>query len=284
MAWLARWLMFDLHITQGEERFLRFFTHPAMYAIRPAARRASRRLIHTVPRLVELEHFAKNGIEGLYTPGGFSTAWQDYQKYLTLNLTLNTNGTENELRTPYQILLHTAKQTTEQHTFHYASQAHNNHFFFNQLTDKSRAEKTRPSRFLLERLADINFPSAEAFRDHFLLVANKLEGQGWVFLVELPDKRLKVLACHNDGTPYYYGKNQSLDLNASVDEAALDALNAVKEQAASNQRDLTLPLLAVSVWDVAYLHDYGATGRADYLARVWECINWDVVNKRLFQV
>lgn len=242
------------------------------------------RLIHTVPKLRNVEQFTKNGIEGLYSPEGFKTAWLDYQKFLTLNLTLHTNGTENELRPPYQILLQTAKKTTEQHVFHFASQAHNNHFFFEQLSDKSSVKKTRPSRFLLERLADINLPTIDAFREQFLLAADSSFGQGWVFLVELPDKSLKILKCNNDGTPYYYGKNQSLDLNGSVDELTLDNLNKVKELAQNGEKDFTLPLLAINVWDVAFIQDYGTTGRADYLANVWECINWDIVNKRLFQV
>ena len=102
--------------------------------------------------------------------------------------------------------------------------------------------------------------------------------------MELPDKSLKILKCNNDGTPYYYGKNQSLDLNGSVDELTLDNLNKVKELAQNGEKDFTLPLLAINVWDVAFIQDYGTTGRADYLANVWECINWDIVNKRLFQV
>lgn len=245
---------------------------------------ATARLIHNVPKLKNVEKFTENGILGLYSPEGFKTAWLDYQKYLTLKLTLHTNGTENELRPPYQILLQTAKQTTEQHVFHFASQAHNNHFFFEQLTNEEDAKKTRPSRFLLDRLADLNLPNLEAFREQFLAAADSSFGQGWTFLVELPDKSLKIINCNNDGTPYYYGKNQSLDLNGSVDEQALDSLNNVKQLAEEGSKDFTLPLLAINRWDVAFISDYGTTGRANYLNNVWECINWDVVNKRLFQV
>ncbi|KAG2734247.1 hypothetical protein G9P44_002253 [Scheffersomyces stipitis] len=243
-----------------------------------------RRGLHQVPVLKNQTKFAQSGIEGLYSAKGFNSIWTEYQKYLTLNLTLHTNGTENELKTPYQILLHTAKQTTEQHIFHYASQAHNNHFFVEQLTDKEEAAKTRPSRLLMEKLAYEDISDVETFRDRMLLLADSSFGQGWVFLVERPDKSLKVVRCNNDGTPYYYGKNQSLDLNGGVDEGSFEYLNKLNERAAEGERDYSLPILAINCWEHAYITDYGVSGKADYLTNMWECINWDVVNKRLFQI
>lgn len=243
---------------------------------------SSRRLLHLVPKLKNAAEFTEKGIAGLYSPQGFRTAWLDYQKYLTAQLSLRTVGTENETRTPYQILLLTAKQTTQQHTFHYASQAHNNHFFFEQLSDKETAQKTKPLRFLMERLADQNITSLEELRTAVNSRANSVLGQGWVFLVEKEDKSVELITCHNDGTPYYWGKRQALDLNGAVDEASFDALEAAKN--AAHQLDFTLPLLAINFWDVAYYEDYGITGRAEYLDHVWDCINWDVVNRRMFQI
>lgn len=246
--------------------------------------RIGTRSLHDVPVLKNHQAFASAGIDGLYTPNGYKSAWVDYQRYLTTKLTLNTTGTENESRSTYQILLLTAKQTTEQHTFHYASQAHNNHLFFEQLANKDEAKLTKPSRFLMERLADQNISSQEQLKDRIQALAQSALGQGWIFLVELPDKSTRLMLCNNDGTPYYYGKNQSLDLNGSISETSFDAITAIKEKAAAGELDFTLPLLAINLWDVAYLEDYGVTGRSAYLDKVWECINWDVVNKRMFQI
>lgn len=243
-----------------------------------------RRAFHDVPKMKDAEIFRQEGIKGLYSPAGFKSSWLDYQKYLTLNLTLLTNGTENELRSPYQIALQTAKNTNEQHTFHFASQAHNNHFFFEQLTNRDEALTTKPSRFILEKLADKDFLDLQSFKKEILSKAESFIGQGWVFLVELPDKSLKILKCNNDGTPYYYGKNQSLDLNGGIDEGTFDSLQRTKELAAEGSRDFTLPILAINVWDTAYITDYGVTGKAEYLEKLWDCINWNVVNKRLFQL
>lgn len=240
--------------------------------------------IHEVPVLRDHGTFSEKGIQGLYSSSGYKAAWIDYQKYLTMNLTLLTNGSENEVKTPYQILLHTAKQTTEQHTFHFASQAHNNHFCFEQLTNKSEARSTSPSRNLLGRLSDQGFGGIEEFKNAMLSTANSAIGQGWVFLVEGPDKSLKILKCNNDGTPYYYGKNQSLDLNGGIDETSFDHYNRIKQLTQENERDFSLPILGINYWDSSYINDYGVNGKAEYLANYWDCINWNVVNKRLFQL
>lgn len=255
-----------------------------MFARLGSTIRRAARSIHTVPKLQNQQQIADNGISGLYSPAGFKTAWPDYQTFLTTNLSLHTVGSANETRTPYFILLNTAKQTTEQHTFHYASQAHNNHFFFQQLGNKEDVQHSRPSRFIMDRLADLNIPTVEELKKTMLSEAEKLNGQGWVFLVELPDKSLKIIRCNNDGTPYFYGKNQLLDMNGAVSEETFDELNITKKKAANGELDLTLPLLALNCWDVAYLADYGITGKSEYLSNVWDCINWDVVNKRLFQL
>lgn len=242
------------------------------------------RRLHDVPVLKNQELFNKVGISGLYSPQQFDLIWNDYQKYLTLNLTLHTTGTENELRTPYQILLKTAKNTTEQHVFHYASQAHNNHFVLEQLTNKEQAQKTKPLRLLMEKLAGLNIADLDALRENMLVLADSSFGQGWVFLVEDANKALQIIRCNNDGTPYYYAKNQSLDLNGGVDEGSFEYLNLLKQMAETNKKDWTLPILGINCWDVAYIKDYGVGGKADYLANFWDCINWDVVNKRLFLV
>lgn len=240
------------------------------------------RRVHTVPTLKSHPSFATAGIQGLFSPAGFNQAWSQYQEYLTTNLTLHTNGTENETRSPYQIILLTAKQTTNQHVFHYALQAHHNHFFFEQLADKETASQTRPSRFIMERLADLEISNADELKTKIVKASNSVLGQGWVYLVEKADKSLAIETYNNDGTPFFHGKNQSVDLNGPISSASLDHVTRLK--ARSNDLDFTLPLLAISLWDVSYMHDYGVNGRREYLDRVWECINWDVVNKRLFQL
>lgn len=231
------------------------------------------RALHTVPRLALHDTFAKLGVDGLYLAQGYAGAWLEYQKYLTTQLSLCTTGTRFDNRTPLQVLLLAAKDTTQQHTFHYALQAYNNHFFFEQLAPRAQAQATRPSRFILE-LAGLTL---DDIRKEAVRLADT-PGQGWVFLVERGDKKIELMRCRNDGTPFYYGKNQSFDFNTSADEAGFD------EMAQRTDVDLTLPLLAIPFWDVAYYADYGLGGRAEFVGKVFDCINWDVVNRRKFQV
>ncbi|CAH6718159.1 37S ribosomal protein S26, mitochondrial [[Candida] jaroonii] len=246
--------------------------------------RITKRLIHDVPKLKGQYKYETSGIEGLYSPEGFKGAWTDYQKFLTMNLTLLTNGTENEFKSPYQILLNTAKQTTEQHIFHYASQAHNNHFVFQQLTNKSEASKTQPSRNLMGRINDMGFKNLQELYDQIVKLSETMNGQGWIFLVENPDKSLKLIQCNNDGTPYFYGKNQSLDLNGGISEQTYEKYLELKNQVEENSRDFTLPILGINLWDHAYINDYGINGREEYLKNLWSSLNWDVINGRLFEL
>lgn len=267
-------------------------TAPQMFTKIALAGRSSRRSqfgiikrsLHDVPVLKKQPEFAQNGIAGLYSANGFKSAWSEYQKYLTTNLTLKTKGTQHETCTPFQIILLTSKNGLEQPIFHYASQAHNNHLFFELLTDKDAAAETVPSRFLMERLADENILTLQDLKDKIIEAANTLTGQGWVYLVERGDKSLKVIASNNDGTPYYFGRGASFDMNGAISESTYEQYEALKEQIKEGELDFTLPLLAINVWDVAFWADYGLNGKQEYLKNVVDCISWDVVNQRRFQI
>ncbi|MCX8071998.1 MAG: superoxide dismutase [Candidatus Binatia bacterium] len=41
-----------------------------------------------------------------------------------------------------------------------------------------------------------------------------------------------------------------------------------------------VPLLVMDVWEHAYMVDYGATGRPQYMQAFWRNVNWPVVEKR----
>ncbi|GME81980.1 unnamed protein product [Ambrosiozyma monospora] len=214
----------------------------------------------------------------------FKLSWIDYQDYLTKKLTLNTVGTAFETRTPLAITLSSARKSHLAPVYHYASQAHNNHFFFQQLKDASETE-VKPEDIIkpqLLKMINNSFENLENFKNTFLYAADTLSGNGWVFLVEDEYKNLKIIQCNNDGTPYLYSKNQSIDLNGAIDLADYEKLISHEEKLANKVKDYSLPLLAVNVWEQAYVEDYGVTGKADYLENFWKCIDWEVVNKRLF--
>ncbi|KAI5956276.1 hypothetical protein KGF54_000751 [Candida jiufengensis] len=244
------------------------------------------RLIHTLPKLHNHEIWSKEGIPGLLSSKGYNTSWTDYQNYLLTKLTLLTNGTLNETKTPYEILLNTAKQTTQQHTFHYASMSHMNHFFFQQLTTLEESKLTKPSRFLMEKLMHQDILDINSLRNKILHMAENSYGQGWIYLVEDKNKNLNFLQCYNDGTPFYFGKRQQLDLNGGIDEITYKNLNKLEKRNSSESEDdeKYLPILAINYWDFMYIEDYGVTGKSQYLNNLWDHLNWDVINKRLFQI
>lgn len=240
----------------------------------------AKRGIHLAPRLPQQTAFAKSGIPGLMSKDQFQMAWTDYQDFLTKNLSLKSIGTSFEARTPLSIILSTAKKQQYASLFHYASQAHNNHFFFQQLTAKgTSASQIKPS--LLSKI-NKQYGNLDTFKNEFLFKADSMTGNGWVFLVETENKTLKIIQCNNDGTPYFYGRNQSVDLNGAIDLSDYELLMSNKEKVLNNVKDWSLPLLCANVWEFAYIKDYGVNGKGDYLENFWNCINWDVINKRVF--
>lgn len=242
-----------------------------------------KRLIHTAPRLPLEKSFRANGIQGLMSAEQFKTAWVDYQDFLTKNLTLKTSDTEYESRSPMAIALSTAKKPQQAATFHYASQAHNNHLFFQQLRDNI-GEVDVESTIKPQLLNSIKntFQSFDNFKNEILLTADLLRGNGWVFLVEDENKELKIVSCNNDGTPYFYGRNQSYDLNNVFEFKDYKKLMKHKSDIIDGVKDYSLPLLCINVWEHAYIVDYGVSGKADYLEKVFNNIDWNVVNARVF--
>lgn len=238
--------------------------------------RQSKRLLHTVPRLPVTQ------LPGLYSSLGYQTGWSDYQHLLTTRLSQLTAGTADETRFPFYIAQISSKDQTKQKLFNLASQAHNNHFFFEQLTP-AETNQTSPSRQLEQRIND-QFGSIEGLKTVFLENCDVLSGQGWLFLAERADKQLEVLALNNSGSPYQFNANLSMDLNGPIAKSDYEALKDIKADLAEGIQDYTLPLLAVSLWDQSYLIDYGVNGKKEYISKVFDSMNWDVVNSRVFKL
>jgi len=91
-----------------------------------------------------------------------------------------------------------------------------------------------------------HFGSVAAFKED--LMATALSARGWVLTsYNLDDKRVQnyLLDAHNEKVPV-----------------------------------LTIPLLVVDTYEHAYMIDFGIN-RKEYLAVLWDNINWDVVEKRV---
>lgn len=134
-------------------------------------------------------------------------------------------------------------RTSEGGLFNNAAQAWNHLFYFLALSPDGKA---KPEGALLEAI-ERDFSSLDAFKEKFEAAGLSLFGSGWVWLAADADGRLSIIQ----------GKNAETPLTAS----------GLK------------PLLCFDVWEHAYYLDY-QNRRAEYLHRMWEILDWAVVEER----
>ncbi len=148
----------------------------------------------------------------------------------------------NKLYNGPAVSLQEIVRTADGGVFNNAGQVLNHTMYFEQLSNSPRSM----SDAFAAKLA-AQYGSVEAFRDEFLQKGASLFGSGWVWLSLDADGKLVITQ------------------NAGAD-------NPVRH-------DLC-PLLTIDVWEHAYYLDY-QNRRADYLAAIWQCIDWPVVEARM---
>ena len=126
--------------------------------------------------------------------------------------------------------------------FNNASQAWNHIFYFFSFTPQGSDEPKGELRKAIDR----DFGSLDAFKKAFEDAGAGLFGSGWVWLSRDQDGKLLITQESNAGNPMTSG--------------------------------LT-PLLTFDVWEHAYYLDY-QNRRADALHRVWDSVDWEVVESR----
>lgn len=126
--------------------------------------------------------------------------------------------------------------------FNNASQAWNHIFYFFSFAPNSGGEPGGELRKAIDR----DFGSFENFKKAFEDAGVGLFGSGWVWLSRDEDGKLFITQEKNAGTPLKNG---------------------------------LIPLLTFDVWEHAYYLDY-QNRRADHLRRLWDIVDWDVVESR----
>lgn len=126
--------------------------------------------------------------------------------------------------------------------FNNASQAWNHIFYFFSFSPEGSRE---PSGRLREAI-DRDFGSFEKFKEAFVDAGVGLFGSGWVWLSRDDAGKLFITQGPNAGNPITEG--------------------------------LT-PLLCFDVWEHAYYLDY-QNRRADALKKLWDIVDWDIVDNR----
>ena len=116
-------------------------------------------------------------------------------------------------------------------------------------------------------------------------------GPGFVWLVKSMERTgyLHILCTYNAGSPYpsAHARRQSVDMNTQPNDPAAAALDGQYNTNSMWNSHLNStpapgsipvnPILCVNTWEHVWLMDYGIAGKAEYLERWWDRINWEVV-------
>lgn len=138
--------------------------------------------------------------------------------------------------------LDTIVKKSEGPIFNNAAQIWNHNFYFLSLTPNKGSQ---PSDKLAKAI-DAAWGSLENFKAEFNKATVSVFGAGWGWLVKDADGKLSIAKESNAGNPL--------------------------------TRGLT-PLLTFDVWEHAYYLDY-QNRRADYVAALWDLVDWNVVSER----
>ncbi|KAF9438232.1 hypothetical protein BGZ76_009063 [Entomortierella beljakovae] len=245
--------------------------------------RARARYLHAVP---ELPYRVEAGVTPLLSPTALKVIYSDHQTGLINRLNELIAGTPYEEKVFYEVLMDSASSLNEVQIFNNASQAWNNDFFLRTLSSTPNAM----SDTLAKRLSD-SFGSVEVFKREFATNALGLFGSGWTWLVEDKEGRLVLLNTYNAGTPHHRRRMQrndesstNVDFNSMAQNphSGASKFSAPAKLLANNSY---VPILCISMWEHAYLTDYGVTleGRKRYLENFFQTVDWSQVESRVFR-
>lgn len=130
--------------------------------------------------------------------------------------------------------------------FNNAGQVLNHALYFEQFAAADHTGGHQPQGALKEAI-DRSFGGFDAFRKQMSEAAVKLFGSGWAWLVQTADGSFKIEQYYNADNPVKHDQQ---------------------------------PLMCIDVWEHAYYLDY-QNGRANYVQKIWDIIDWDVVARRM---
>ena len=157
------------------------------------------------------------------------------------NLNRLVTGTEYEGNTLREIV----EQAPLGPLFNNAGQVLNHSLYFEQFTPTPPGNN-RPTGNLKDFI-HFDFGNFDNLKKKMEDAASALFGSGWVWLVQEENGKLSIINCHNGDTPMH--------------------------------RRMT-PLYGIDVWEHAYYLDY-QNRRAEHVKKLWEIVDWEVVESRL---
>lgn len=172
--------------------------------------------------------------------------------------------------------------------------AHNNHFFF-----KNLSPDPQPMPADLRRDLERSFSSIETLRREFVATANAMFGPGFVWLVHTGPGDFAVLPTYLAGSPYpaAHWRRQDVDMNTTGARGSASSwlkntqgqgrdqvkgMPQKKEGAPPGGAAKITPLLCLNTWEHVWLRDYGVGlggegGKKAFAEAWWEAVDWESV-------
>ncbi|PKI83601.1 hypothetical protein MVES_002671 [Malassezia vespertilionis] len=244
------------------------------------------------------------GCEPFLSKRTASLLWTQWQAGLLQRLNDEVKGTPNATESVVETVLSTARDRSKVLAFNSASLALNNSFFLTGLVPKSRqpnADYAQPSthagvvptfygKTLATAIAD-QYGSLPQLKLAFASAAMGTVSNGYIWLVKDEHGRLGIVPTFGAGTVLVHQRQQRMPqgLEGSVQDGQQEEATDTKEEPRTPSRfdslahasgsgvlgDQLYPLFCVSIFEHAWLGDYGFWGKERYLTNFWECVNWE---------
>ncbi|KAJ1910444.1 hypothetical protein IWQ60_010654 [Tieghemiomyces parasiticus] len=249
-----------------------------------------KRCLHAPP---EFGMSLEEGLKPLFSPAA-ARLLRDYQIDLVNNVNRLTTGTEYENLALATIARKASKQPRHAAIFNNASQAWNMGFYLSSLHD----QRTQMTQRLQAKVAS-RYQSLDSFYEDFENQAAAIFGSGWTWLVEDETGNLRIMNTYNAGSVLTPDRSDDVDTNTELDDPYSSAplepfyktnyhvntgTGTVRQGSSPTQASGEhIPLLAINMWEHAYLPDYKLNKRA-YIRNFLQQVNWEKVDSRFSAV
>ncbi|WFD31915.1 superoxide dismutase [Malassezia sp. CBS 17886] len=273
------------------------------------------RALHQLPPAPEA---LAEGCEPFLSKRTTGLLWTQWHAGLLQRLNEEVKGTPRATESVVETVVNTARDRSEILAFSHASLALNNSFFLASLcprTQQANREHPQPSTHMgavptfygktLATAISEQYGSLPQLKLAFSAAAMGMFSSGYVWLVKDEHGRLGIVPTYGAGTVLVQQRQQrgAADLVAGVQDgrASKDApphaappaaapppparapsrFDSLAQSSAAGAIGNNLyPLFCVSVFEHAWLGDYGFWGKERYLTNLWDCLNWARIEMR----
>ena len=177
--------------------------------------------------------------------------------------------------TPSSILDIARNSTHDPVLRQYAMQTLNVDLFLHSITPNPES----PSSDTITRI-NAQFGNMDSLRMLIEDTAMGIFGNGYVWLCEKRrEKTLHVIPTFHVGSPFIRNIGRQEHVDMVKKEKPLD--NGTDASIINQDETVYKPLLALSLWEHAYILDYGVLGREKYVRNFWNVVDWKQVRNRM---